>query len=174
MDQSARLQGRRQADVERGSIVGEGVDSVGEGHGLLLRGPGALTVDGVDEQGGVGVQDQSVDPRLDRDQVQDQPAAHLLHCEVDPQVQVKVPQLEAPEVGGRGHVHQGAAWGPGARRGPAGVPCTAAPQGREGFPAAAQRGGGLLELRHHELQLGLNPRPGLTTFKTRFTFHTSG
>lgn len=99
LNQSSRFHGScREADVERRSVICEWINPVREGDGLLLSRPGNLTIYGVDQQRRVGVQDQGVDPSLDRDQIQNQPAAHLLHGKVQPQVQVEVSQLEAPEV----------------------------------------------------------------------------
>lgn len=87
-----------EADVERRAVICERVHPVCQGDGVLLSNSRHLTVYGVDQQGGMRVQNQHVDTWLDRDQVQDQPAAHLLHSKVQSQVQVEVSQLEALEV----------------------------------------------------------------------------
>ena len=160
LDQLARLHSCcRQADVQWGAVVCERVNPVRQGHRLLQSDPGDLGVYGVDKEWGVGVQNQGLDPRLDRDEVQNQPAAHFLHSKVQPQVQMEVLELEAAEVWCRCHIHHWAPRGPGTRTrwGPARVPNTPAPRDGQGFTAAAKWGGSLLELCHHELKLGLNP-----------------
>lgn len=87
-----------QAYIQRRAVFRERIHPVGEGAGLLLSSPRDLTVYGVNKERRVGVQDQGLDPWLEQEQVENQPTAHLLYSKVQPEVQMKVPQLEIAEV----------------------------------------------------------------------------
>lgn len=98
-------------DAERGPVVGERLEVVGEREDDI-RGSGRawdLAVHRVDQQRRVHVQHQRLYTRLQCRQLQHLPACDPLQAEVHPQVQVEVAQREAVKVGRRGDVNQPAA-----------------------------------------------------------------